>query len=298
MCYNKINIFSHSAFEGARGAEMERYAVLGHRIGHSMSPFLHGRLFELAGRKAEYQKLDWPAEEIGRRIGELFALDGFNVTMPHKVEIIPFLDELDASAAKYQSVNVVRCGAKKVGFNTDAYGFLKSLEMLGAKTDGRTLLLGLGGVGRTFARECLDAGADLTVTVLPGDRQAEAAAGELRARSGRDFCLTTLDRAEGHFDLMINATPVGMFPKTGQSPAGEELIARTDRVFDAVYNPEHTLLSRLCEQAGKPCLTGMPMLVFQAVKAHEIWYGAEFSPEQIRTVIRDCNEFMGAHFSA
>lgn len=287
MCYNKKEV-----------KIMERFAVLGYHIGHTMSPFLHGRLFELSGKPVEYQTLDWSAEEIKAGKDKLFALTGFNVTMPHKVEIIPYLDELDASAAKYQSVNVVRCGSRKIGFNTDAYGFLQSLEMLRARTDGRTLLLGLGGVGRTFARECLDAGADLTVAVLPGDRQAELAAEELRARSGRTFCLTTLDQVRGDFDLLINATPVGMFPKVGQCPISEELIGRVDRVFDAVYNPEQTLLYQRCQEAGKPCLTGMPMLVFQAVKAHEIWYGGTFTPEQIKTVIKDCNKYMGEHFSA
>ena len=129
------------------------FAVIGHPIGHTMSPFIHERLFSLAGCSGKYTVIDVAPEEFPSRIGELDRLAGYNVTIPDKQPIIPFLDRLDKRAEMYGSVNTVRNGEIREGFTTDPDGFLKSLETEGIPLAGDVVILGCGGVARTFLYE-------------------------------------------------------------------------------------------------------------------------------------------------
>ena len=133
----------------------KHYAVIGHPIGHTMSPFIHKRLFELAGVDADYTQLDIPPESLEKEFHQSLAkLDGYNITIPHKQSIIPFLDELDEKAQMYGSVNtVLNSGGRTKGFTTDPDGFLKAIDAAGIKLDGRIMILGCGGVARTMAYE-------------------------------------------------------------------------------------------------------------------------------------------------
>ena len=131
--------------------ETKKFAVIGHPIGHTMSPFIHTRLFELQGVKAEYTKLDIAPENLEYEFkNTLSKLDGFNITIPHKQAVIPFLDEIDAKAEMYGSVNTVsnKNGISK-GYTTDPDGFLKALDAAGILLNGRIVVFGCGGVART-----------------------------------------------------------------------------------------------------------------------------------------------------
>ena len=135
--------------------ETKKFAVIGHPIGHTMSPFIHTRLFELQGVKAEYTKLDIAPENLEYEFkNTLSKLDGFNITIPHKQAVIPFLDEIDAKAEMYGSVNTVsnKNGISK-GYTTDPDGFLKALDAAGIMLNGRIVIIGCGGVARTMAYE-------------------------------------------------------------------------------------------------------------------------------------------------
>ncbi|MGI6269251.1 MAG: shikimate dehydrogenase family protein [Candidatus Howiella sp.] len=265
----------------------EAFAVIGHPLGHTMSPYIHKALFALSGRAPDYDPLDIPPEELAARMPGLNALRGYNITIPHKQKIIPLLDRLDESAARYGAVNLVDNGRKRVGYNTDAYGFLKALETAGIPVSGRVLLCGCGGVARTMAYECLSAGCTLTFSVLESDfPAAEALSAELRqAFPAAQIAIRQIGRFEEDCDLLINATPVGMYPKTEAMPVSRDQIARAGHVFDAVYNPRKTALRETAEALGVPHGEGMAMLVWQAARAHEIWYGARFSNEQIADII-------------
>ena len=126
---------------------VENYGLLGYPLTHTMSPPIHYALFDLYGRRVDYQVFELPPEQLDHHIPELFGLLGFNITIPHKVGIIPYLDRLDETAKRYNSVNLVKCEKEKVGYNTDVIGFTKSIEQLGASLNSRVLLLGCGGVG-------------------------------------------------------------------------------------------------------------------------------------------------------
>lgn len=265
-----------------------KFKVIGFPIGHSMSPFIHKELFSLKNTEAEYDKLEIdPAKLSFDFEDKLKELDGFNVTIPHKVAIIGLLDEIDKVAAEYGAVNTVaRRDGRYYGYNTDAYGFLKGLEFSSIPLCGRVLVYGFGGAARTIITECLKAGCDVTVGTLHDlMEQAEKTVAELEAKSGRRISLIENGDITEKYDLFINATPVGMYPKVGASPITAEQVELFTYVYDIVYNPQQTELLRLAAQKGKVCGGGLSMLVCQAELAHTIWYGAEFSREETETVI-------------
>ena len=135
----------------------KKYAVIGHPIGHTMSPFIHKRLFELSGIDAEYTVVDIEPENFERDYRNILKkLDGYNITIPHKQRVIPFLDKIDDKAEMYGSVNTVANidGVSK-GYTTDPDGFLKALGYASIPLSGNVVILGCGGVARTMAYEAL-----------------------------------------------------------------------------------------------------------------------------------------------
>ena len=278
---------------------MKKYALIGHPLGHSLSPHIHSRLMTLAGIDGSYELLDIPPEKLADSFSELSQLDGFNATIPHKVGIIPYCSRLDSSAERFDSVNCVKNGEEKVGYNTDVFGFTRSIDMLGASLDSKVLVIGCGGVGRMIAAEAAYSGGDVTVAVLKdfaADAEKTIAAVKERMPSAKTKItviggetLSTEDFGADmpEFGLLINASPVGMFPKTEKMPCTEDVIRKTGHVFDVVYNPNKTLLSKTAEKLGIPAMTGMAMLVLQAAAAQEIWNGAKFDEKDLKKLISD-----------
>ena len=269
---------------------MEKYAVLGYPLKHTMSPPIHKRLFELEGKAAEYEICECPPEELTNRLDYLNSLGGYNITIPFKVDIIQHIDQLDDSARRYNSVNcVVNRDGIRTGYNTDCYGFLRSLEAGGASLDGKVLQIGCGGVGRMMAIEAALHGADLTIVALPEFvKGAEDTAAEaVKLNPGAQIKVITHEQISGDFDLLVNASPVGMFPKVDECPVTEQVIKSCKSVFDVIYNPNVTQLMAAAEKNGIKAIGGMAMLVWQAVVAHEIWSGAKYRDEDIEQLIRD-----------
>ncbi len=266
-----------------------QFAVMGHPIGHTMSPFIHERLFALAAKDGDYSVLDVVPEELAGRMGELNALAGYNITIPHKQRIIPYLDKLDRKAELYGSVNTVRNGAVREGFTTDPDGFLKALQGGGISLEKKVLLVGCGGVARTFAFEAVLAGCDLTIAVRPEDQQIQTRlAQELSEKLQADRVSTCLiEEIRGDYHLMINATPVGMMPETQNAVVGQKVLSHCANVFDAVYNPLKTMLLQMAEANGSTAVGGMAMLVWQAAVAHEIWDGSVYRAEDMVELIED-----------
>ncbi len=269
---------------------MEKYALLGYPLGHTMSPPIHKRLFELEGKDAEYEVCEIPPEQLSVKAGYLNSLRGYNITIPYKVDIIKYLDGLDDTAKRYNSVNcVVNKNGKPVGYNTDCSGFLRSLEAGGASLSGKVLQIGCGGVGRMMAIEAALHGAELTIVALPEFISgAEAAAEEARKLApDAKIKVITHDKISGEFDLLMNASPVGMYPKVDNCPVTEDVIKSCKCVFDVIYNPNTTKLMELARKNGIKAIGGMAMLVWQAAVAHEIWSGARYRDEDIEVIIED-----------
>lgn len=271
---------------------MRRYAILGYPLAHTLSPFIHTRLFALSGESGEYGRAEISPEALDAEMPNLKSLDGFNVTIPHKEAVIPWLDRLDPSAERYRAVNVVRCtDGACVGYNTDAFGFRRAIELLGTGLSGRVLLLGAGGAGRMMAMETVLCGGRLTVAVRNADApRTRALLTFLRERVPEARVrICGLDEIDGAFDLLCNSTPVGMYPKTDECPVAEAVVSRSGAVFDAVYNPVETVLLRRARALRIPARGGMDMLVWQAVRAHEIWYGGRFAQSDVESLIEACN---------
>ena len=270
---------------------MEQYTLIGHPLGHSMSPFIHERLFAMAGRKAEYTLTDIAPEHLLEKEPFLRSLQGFNITIPHKMAVIPMVDRLDESARRYDSVNcVANVDGKLVGYNTDCDGFTMSVKDY--PMDGKVLLIGCGGVRRMIATEALRSGADLTIGIIPQDRKLVETFIQEAKQQMPDARVQYAVTAEIHekFDVIINASPVGMFPKADACPVSDELIDQADYFFDVIYNPTKTLFLRKALAQGKTAKGGAAMLVLQAVRAHEIWNGDSYTQEQIDTIIREMEQ--------
>lgn len=278
---------------------MRKFGLIGHPLGHSLSPKIHTRLFELSGETVDYQLYDIAPEELSAKADFLASLDGFNITIPHKVGIIDYCDELSEGAKRYRSVNCVVNGEKKLGYNTDVMGFTKSIDMLGASLNSDVLVIGCGGVGRMIAIETALSGGDLTIAALKADEAlVSQAVAEIKAQKS-DAEVKVVYISNGalsaedfggefpEFDLLVNACPVGMYPKVDNMPCTAELLEHVKYVFDVVYNPNVTLLAKTAREKGAKAMTGMAMLVLQAVAAHEIWDNASYEQADIDKLISD-----------
>ncbi len=266
---------------------MNKFALIGHPLGHSMSPLIHDRLFALSGFEAEpYQLIDVAPEDIASSRPLLEEHMGMNVTIPHKQAVIQLMDELGDSAKRYNSVNCIKNdNGRLIGYNTDCDGFLRSVELL--PVSGNVVILGCGGVGRMMAIETALHGGSLTLAVIPQDvKNAQLLMAEIMEKcSGAAVKIADISTLDGSFDLLVNATPVGMYPKTNACAVNDKVIENCLSFFDAVYNPTETLLMKKARALGKTAIGGASMLVYQAVKAHEIWYGGTFDSEDISEII-------------
>lgn len=281
---------------------MKKFCLIGHPLGHSLSPQIHARLFGLSGEEAEYTLCDIAPEDLTAKHSELAEFEGFNITIPHKMAIIDYCGELSPEARRYNSVNCIKNGSTRIGYNTDCIGFTKSIEMLGASLKSKVLLIGCGGVGRMAAIETAIQGGELSVAVLKSDLPlVEKVTEEIHALNPDAHVRVVIIGENGlnsdsinneKFDLLINCTPVGMFPKTDRMPCGADVLDNTAAVFDLIYNPRETLLTKTAREKGCRALNGMAMLVLQAVAAHEIWDGATYRKEDIDELISDMEELV------
>ena len=277
----------------------KHFAVIGHPIGHTMSPFIHSELFRLNAIEADYSVVDVQPDSLDTGIPRLIdELDGFNVTIPYKSAVIPFLTSVEGVAKEYGSVNTVR-SRDRSGRTTDPVGFVRALAAADISLEGRVAILGAGGVCRVFAGEAARAGCEVTFGVLDSDiPSAQAIISDIR-KFHPDFQadIVKISELSGNFELLVNATPVGMYPKTGVMPVEKKMLNGCKAVFDAVYNPENTALLTAAREAGCKTQGGMPMLVWQAAAAQEIWLGVEFDPKDVERVISSATEYMNEHFT-
>jgi shikimate dehydrogenase len=206
-------------------------------------------------------------------------LDGFSVTIPYKESIIKFLDELDEAAEAIGAVNtVIRRKGKLYGLNTDAPAALDAIECVGKVKGKRLLLIGAGGSARAIAYEAKRRGAEVLIANRT-DQRAKTLAKEL----GLEHVHMAYIRLTP-FDILVNATPVGMVPHVTQSPAPKEIL-RDKVVFDAVYNPPMTRLLRLAKSVGATIVPGTEMYLNQAALQSELFTGRRPNIDMMREIL-------------
>ena len=266
----------------------ETFALFGFPLGHTMSPELHEQLFEAAGRKADYIGVSVPPEHLS----EAFSiarekLAGINVTIPHKKAIIELLDAVDKSALDLGSVNTVNfTDGEAIGYNTDILGFAETLERDEIKLQGQhVLMLGYGGAASVMAYHCVNEGAPLTITGRDTEKADALRRNLLRFFPDAEVDICTRRAIPKDIQIVINGTPLGMFPNEEQTPL-LFLPHKTCYVFDAIYNPPITALMKLAHPKYTQARDGLFMLVMQAARAQTIWYGAQFSEQSCDLILR------------
>jgi len=268
------------------------WGVIGDPIEHSMSPAMHNAVFEKMGLDYWYVPFRVKREDLGKAIDGVRALNirGLNVTIPHKVAVIPFLDELDPLAEKIGAVNtIVNDDGTLTGYNTDATGFLQALLERGIEPRGKNVvILGAGGASRAISFILAERGAHLVILnrLLELD-WAEELAGRLSDIFGEGvkalkLVKENLARALEKADILVHATSVGMSPNVDETPVPPTLFKPALIVFDIVYNPIKTRLLREAEEAGAQTMSGIEMLVWQGASAFELWTGLKAPVELMR----------------
>ena len=266
--------------------DIQRFALIGEHLSHSLSPHIHNLYFKKSGIKATYELMEVPKnklEELFIYLSDKGYL-GVNVTIPYKTEVMRMVDSLSNEALRVGAVNTVRIGASMVGTNTDYTGFGMALEYFGFKTESKTCaVLGSGGASRAVVSYLEDHGA-ASVVIVTRDTDAT---------SLKYPGLHSIDIGEFNangYDLIINTTPVGMFPKVGVSPLTLDQLKGAGSIMDLIYNPSETLILSYAKQLGIPCANGLFMLVAQALCAQEIWQNKKIDLNTIHEIYEEINK--------
>lgn len=255
---------------------MKRAGVIGYPVSHSKSPLIHGYWIGRYGLNARYDAVAIEPEHLARDVAALAeqGFAGFNVTIPHKENIIPLLDEIDETAARIGAVNtvVIRADGHKKGFNTDAFGFAANLDAAcgaGAFKGKTALLLGAGGAARACVHALLGMGLAQVHIAGRTSSKVEALAQAFGAKAhGWDDIQALLESV----DLVVNTTPLGMAGQQALeidlAPCGSHVV-----VHDIVYVPLVTPLLAQAQAKGLKTVTGIGMLIHQARPAFDAWFG-------------------------
>ena len=275
--------------------------LIGDPVEHSMSPAMQNAAFRELGLDYIYVSFHVKSEGLGKAIEGMRALDirGLNVTVPHKVAVVQFLDELDHLAEKIGAVNtIVNDDGVLTGYNTDATGFLQALLEREIEPSGKTVvILGAGGAARAIAFILAERGAILLILNRALELDwAEALARRLSETFNKKVEALELNQENlalvlKKADILVNATSVGMTPIANKTPVPAELLRPDLIVYDIVYNPMKTRLLREAEAAGASTIGGVDMLVWQGALAFEKWTGRKapvelMKREAIRLLVR------------
>ncbi|MFH1740041.1 MAG: shikimate dehydrogenase [bacterium] len=263
--------------------------VIGNPVAHSMSPAMHNTAFSALG--LNYVYLAFKVEDAMSALRGVRGLGirGLSVTIPHKLSVMEGLDHIDETAKRIGAVNTITNeNGLLVGSNTDGMGALLALEQIEPVNERRIVILGVGGTARAiaFTLACERHPAKL---VLVGRKPVKTAnlVQEVQECSPcpvsvGDFDPGRLKREISQADIVINTTPIGMFPEIEESPVPDDVLEARHVVFDVIYNPLQTRLLQQAQKAGARTINGVPMFVRQGAEQFRLWTGVE-PPVEIMT---------------
>lgn len=243
--------------------------LIGRRLSHSFSPEIHSYLADY-----EYRLYEMEEEDVGNFLKDC-PLDAFNVTIPYKKTVMPFLSHISDTALKTGSVNtIVKKPDGLYGYNTDYYGFSYMVNVSGIEIKGKkVLVLGTGGASLTVISVLTDMGAGEIVNI---------------SRSGENNYKNIHVHKDA--DVIVNTTPVGMYPENGETPVDLKIFTRLSGVLDLIYNPSVTRLIYDAEKLGIPAINGLSMLSAQAKKACELFLGQDIETDPTPEIVKNTEQ--------
>ncbi len=263
---------------------MNKFGLIGYPLGHSISPAIHKAGFKSLGIDASYELLETDPEDLVDRV-KFFKhnhYSGFNVTIPLKLPISLFLQEVDRTADIAGAVNTVKIDDKVIfkGYNTDVLGFKKAIPSDIVLTGKRAAILGTGGASRAAAIGLIDLGVkgiDFYTRNIPNSMDLLNYMRRLFPNVNFETHQIERVRDLSMFDMVVNTTPIGMLGRSADMMPLESAailtIPKHAVVYDVIYNPKKTLLLKESEKSGLRTINGLDMLIYQAVSAQEIWFG-------------------------
>ncbi len=248
---------------------MEFYGILGGTLKHTISPMIHQKIFSLLGIEGAYKDFVVNQENISKIADSLKILKirGVNVTIPYKEDIMKYLDFISPEAEKIRAVNTILLKDEKLyGYNTDYFGFGKIISNNRIKIkDEVVMVLGTGGAAKAVITFLLDEGVKKIYLV--------SRAHKTDSEYGKDkveyVTYEEIENIKGH--IIVNTTPIGMYPNIDASPVNEKVINNFNTLIDIVYNPKETKFLKIGKEVNKQVYGGLTMLIYQAIKSEEIW---------------------------
>ncbi len=274
-------------------ANTELIGLIGFPIKQSFSPFIHNVAAELTGTRIIYLPFEVHSSNLKNAVRGMVALGlkGFNVTVPHKVKVVDYVNKLSEEAAVIGSVNtVVNELGKLIGYNTDVNGILDSLTAYKSQISGNEVcVIGAGGSARAVIYTLIRYFKPQKIYLVNRtDQHAEALKQHFKSKMKFDGIITKelqqpdLITVLNNCSLIVNSTPVGMYPTTDDSVLSTaDVFVKDQIVFDLVYNPVKTKFLQLAESKNAVTINGLNMLVQQAAKSFTLWTGNEFPTEKV-----------------
>ena len=250
-----------------------KYGLIGEKLSHSFSKEIHEALADYT-----YEIRELTHDEVAPFL-EAREFEGINVTIPYKEKVMPYLDEISDAAKKIGAVNTIKkVGGKLIGDNTDFYGMREMILRAGIEINGKkVLILGTGGTSKTAKAVLADLGAGEIITVS-------------RKESDSTVTYETVLALHSDAEIIVNTTPVGMYPNTDACPIDIENFPHLTGVIDAIYNPLRTNLILEAKRRGIPAVGGLMMLILQAARASEIFLGKKIDESNVERVVKSIFE--------
>ncbi|PFD45654.1 shikimate dehydrogenase [Bacillus cereus] len=267
------------------------YGVIGNPIGHSLSPVMHNDAFEHLNMDAHYHAFLVEEETLGEAVKGLKALgiSGFNVTTPHKVAIMEYLDEVAPLAEQIGAVNtVVHREGKLIGYNTDGIGFVRALQSISKDPlqEKRILLIGAGGASRAIYFSLADVGVKaIDIANRTVNKAENLIAGCMGNVNSHALSLERAAEVQGEYDIIIQTTTIGMHPHVEYTPLEIRSLKQGTIVSDIIYNPFETKILGDAKEQGATIQNGIDMFVYQGALAFEMWTGCVPNIDRMKQLV-------------
>lgn len=269
-----------------------KFGLLGKKLGHSISPKIHKEIFKNLNIDEDYLLVELDENKIESFFrNELKNYKGLNVTIPYKIKAMDFMDEISKEAREIGAINTIfQKDGKLYGYNTDYFGFKRMLEENKIFVNGKDcVVLGAGGGARAVIKYLIDENVKNILIVVRNLEKAKKELEDLvKDRDNISFMdFKNFEERDNKGYLIVNCTPVGMYPNIDDSPISEKVSKKYENSVDLIYNPSETKFLKFAKNSGKKAVNGLYMLVAQAVEAEEIWQGKKIDNEVIKNIMKE-----------